>query len=118
MALDLRLEIGQRILETAKANEISDQGICRLLKANRNKVDDWKKGKSSPTIEEVSLLAHEFNVTTDYLLGKSDDPSPQILAVPKALRQVMVAFEDVEELSQKQVDKITEYTKFVLSQPD
>jgi len=64
----------KKILETAKSKKISDQGICRLLGANRNKVDDWKKGKSSPTVAEVALLAHSFDVSADYLLGITPSP--------------------------------------------
>jgi repressor LexA len=66
------LEIVNRILEVAKSQKISDQAICRILGAHRNKVDDWKKGKSSPTNEEVVLLAEHFGKSIEYLLtGKS-----------------------------------------------
>ena len=69
-------EVINLILMTAKERNISNQEICRILGANRNKVDDWKKGKSSPSVEEVSILAKNFNVSTDYLSGLTDDPRP------------------------------------------
>ncbi|MCL2003575.1 MAG: hypothetical protein FWG72_06195 [Oscillospiraceae bacterium] len=65
-----------RILETADKRKISDQAINRFLKAHRNHVDDWKTQKSKPTTDEVSALSTLFNVSIDYLLGKTDDPSP------------------------------------------
>jgi len=101
----------------AKQNNSNVNTVAKKLGVSSGSVTSWKNG-TVPNSAIVSKLAQHFNVTTDYLLGLSEDPTPQILEVPKALKQVMVAFEGVDELSQAQVDKIAEYTKFILSQPD
>ncbi len=73
-----------RILELARINKVSDQAICRILGANRNKVDDWKKGKSSPTPEDVRQLALHFKVSADYLLNLTDNPMVLYEQLPAA----------------------------------
>ena len=108
----------ERVMILIKEHGITKNKLLTDLKLGKNSFVDWEKRGTIPSGETFNKIADYFNVTTDYLLGKTDDPNPQILEVPKALRQVMVAFEGVEELSQKQVEKIAEYTKFVLSQPD
>ena len=35
-------------------------------------ISDWKSGRSKPSTEKLSMLAEYFNVSTDYLLGKTD----------------------------------------------
>jgi transcriptional regulator with XRE-family HTH domain len=43
---------------------------------NHNAVTDWKNGKSKPGTDAIVKMAEYFNVSTDYLLGKTDDPTP------------------------------------------
>ena len=97
-----------RILSVAKDAKVSNQEICRLLGANRNKVDDWKKGKSTPTSSEVAVLAKKFDVSTDYLIGLSDAPTPPTLSIPDALQGVPIAFNrgEFEDLTQDEVDNL------------
>ena len=41
-------------------------------------VSNWKKGRAKPGTDAIIKIAEYFNVTTDYLLGKTDDPDPPI----------------------------------------
>jgi len=61
-------KVVERVLQVTKEKGVSDQALCRFLNANRNKVDDWKKGKSSPTTKEVSAIAERFDVSGMWLL--------------------------------------------------
>lgn len=48
----------------------------KMLAAKMNVTDDcvyfWEKGRSEPSIEQIIQLSILFDVSTDYLLGKSD----------------------------------------------
>lgn len=35
-------------------------------------ISDWKSGKSKPTAEALLKIADYFNVSVDYLLGRTD----------------------------------------------
>lgn len=48
-----------------------DTGLTTVL------FTDWKKGKSCPKINKLQLIADYLGVTTDYLLGLSDERSPK-----------------------------------------
>ena len=58
----LRLEVNLTQKETAEKIGISQQAYA-----------DWEKGKKNPTQERLPILAGLFNVSTDYLLGHSDN---------------------------------------------
>jgi len=105
-------EVVKRILITAKERKVSNQAVCRLLNENRNKVDDWKKGKSSPTTDEVFVLSEYFDVSTDYLHGRTDDPTPH-LTIPDEIKGALVAFNrgEFEDLTQGEIDALANIAK-------
>lgn len=47
-----------------------------MLAAKMNVTDDcvhfWEKGRSEPSVRQIIELSVLFEVTTDYLLGKTD----------------------------------------------
>jgi transcriptional regulator with XRE-family HTH domain len=66
----------ERILALAESRGMSDQALCRLMGAKKDKVYTWKTERSNPTTDEAILFAKYFSVSTDYLLGNTDDPDP------------------------------------------
>ncbi len=46
--------------------------MAQKLNVTDDCVHFWEKGRSEPSIEQILLLSTLFEVTTDYLLGKSD----------------------------------------------
>ncbi len=61
-----------RIEELMKEKGVKVQFLCGLINANRSKIYDWKRGKSTPTPQELEILADYFNVSVEYLMGLTD----------------------------------------------
>ncbi len=49
--------------------------ICADLKIRTQKLSNWKTGYCEPNFDDMIMLADYFGVTTDYLLGRTDDDS-------------------------------------------
>ena len=47
--------------------------ICRDMKISKQKLSAWKSGYSLPNYGDLMRLADYFEVSADYLLGRSDD---------------------------------------------
>lgn len=47
--------------------------ICREMKISKQKLSAWKSGYSLPNYGDLMRLADYFEVSADYLLGRSDD---------------------------------------------
>lgn len=47
--------------------------LAELIHIHRNNISQWYKNASIPLIDEVVLIADYFNVSIDYLLGRTDD---------------------------------------------
>lgn len=64
----------ERVSYLAKKQGISVFELADKLHLSRNSVYSWKK--SSPKAETLEKVADYFHTTTDYLLGRTDDPNP------------------------------------------
>lgn len=56
----------------------SQDDIGSLLGVSKQQYHRWETGKNKPSGETVTQLAKLFGVTTDYLLGRSDDPQERM----------------------------------------
>lgn len=66
--------IYSRIYELASQHKISLAELERSLQFSNGIISTWKS--SNPSIDKISKIANYFDVSTDYLLGNTDDPSP------------------------------------------
>lgn len=64
--------IASRIKEIRTGNGLSQTQFGERLSVSQDTVSLWEKGKSTPTTEFVVLIAREFQVSADYILGLSD----------------------------------------------
>lgn len=68
------MNIFDRIEKLCSENGITVSKLSLELGFNKNTIHAWKK--SSPSVDKVQLVAHYFGVSTDYLLGLTDNPDP------------------------------------------
>lgn len=68
--------IGQKIKELRTKKDMSQQDIANIVGKSQQAVNLWEKGDNEPSLETINLLANYFDVTTDYLLGRTDNPFP------------------------------------------
>ena len=66
-------ELYLRIKDLAAQRKESLAEVERNLKFSNGIISTWKSGRASS--DKISKVADYFNVTTDYLLGRTDDPS-------------------------------------------
>jgi transcriptional regulator with XRE-family HTH domain len=66
--------IYSRIHELASQKKISLAELERTLHFSNGIISTWKS--SNPSIDKISKVANYFNVSTDYLLGNTNNSSP------------------------------------------
>lgn len=68
---------GMRIKELRIKRGISQENLAKKLGMNRVNISHYERGVITKIPSDVlAKLADIFGVSTDYLLGKTDDPSP------------------------------------------
>ena len=62
-----------KLLELRNEKELSQREIAEVFNICQATYNNWENGKSKLSIEVILELAKYFGVSTDYLLGNSDD---------------------------------------------
>ena len=80
------------ISKVRKKAGLSQAAFGQLFGAAQNTVCNWENGKREPDFDVLKQIAEHFNVSIDYLLGKSSDeqqwgtilgtPSPGAVRIP------------------------------------
>jgi len=64
----------QRLNRLRQAKNISHEKLANELGLTRATVSHWENGLRLPSLEIATALADFFDVSLDYLVGRSDDP--------------------------------------------
>ena len=108
----------ERILSLMKNKGVTAQELTKSAGLNNSAITEWKKGKAKPSTEAIIKIADYFNVSTDYVLGLSNNPNPADLIIPDILKGVPVAFHrgEFEGLTQDEVDALAVIAKTLKAQ--
>ena len=63
-----------KLRELRNYKGITQAELAKHLDVTQQAVGRWEKAITSPDYETLKKLAAYFNVTTDYLLGRTDEP--------------------------------------------
>ncbi len=72
--LDLNI-FGERLRYQRKEKRLVMADIAELLDISTTHVNDLEKGKTGTSLQRLVMLAEFYHVSTDYLLGITDDPT-------------------------------------------
>ena len=62
------------LVDLIQKRQINDLRVAKDLKLSSSRISDWRNGHRFPTVENLIKLADYFGVSTDYLLGRTDEP--------------------------------------------
>ncbi len=73
--MDYTQFFSKRIFDLRKQRGLSQKELGEAVGLSHKAISTIESGVRSTTIEKLVLLADFFQVSTDYLLGRKDDPS-------------------------------------------
>lgn len=71
---------GNRLKQLRKNNNKTQEDISKILGISRGAYSHIENGRNEPDMETIVKLADIFEVSTDYLLGKSNNGLVDIIA--------------------------------------
>jgi transcriptional regulator with XRE-family HTH domain len=86
--------LGERIAKLRKQKKLSQYDLADRLGFSRGKLANYEQGSRQPDFGTLELIADFFEVSIDYLLGRSDDSTP----VKK--ENINIAFLDGDNLTE------------------
>jgi len=111
-----------RILQLRKETGLSQKELAKYAKVNQTAVSQWETGKTEPSAESVFELCGIFDVSFDYILGRSDirgrfnttDEEKEILALSLIYEMNQEHFEAYQKLDQHGKDVVDAITRLEL----
>lgn len=70
--------LGSRIRDLREKNDISQIELSKKLNISNTTLSQYESGKRIPSDEIKLKIADHFNVSIDYLLGRTDNPKEYI----------------------------------------
>lgn len=86
--------------DTSKKTMLND------LSLSINTFSNWKNRGTIPSGETLEMIADYFDVSVDYLLGKTDDPTPSSTEMTEEEKNILGLLHKMSEDELKTVYKI------------
>lgn len=71
--MDIAEIFGKRITSLRNERGLSSEELSEIISLSEKTIIKLESGQRNPTIPEVAVFGRFFNVSFDYLLGKSED---------------------------------------------
>lgn len=102
--------LGTRIKNLRIERNITQLKLAKYLNISNTTLSQYELGTRKPDYETLVKIAKYFNVTTDYLLGISDDPGKT--SDLKNKEKASYSF-DLSGLPEQVVEQISDYLDFL-----
>ncbi|MEC5229979.1 hypothetical protein BSBH6_00167 [Bacillus subtilis] len=104
--------MGLRIRELRKQINLSQEALAERLEMKRTNIANYEAGRVVPPGNIILQLAEIFEVTTDYLLGRSDNPKEKNNLLDDNLRQIQRAKTRLKnDADRERMDRMVEMIK-------
>jgi transcriptional regulator with XRE-family HTH domain len=116
------MNIGDRLKKLRLEKGLTIREVAKIFNISKSTVSDYERGRTTPNYELLIKMADYFNVTTDYLLGLTDERNIYKTVpkeVPKILRELGTKYigfaKDLKdaELTEEEIKDMIEYMKKV-----
>lgn len=96
-----------RIKELRKDKGLTMKQFGEQIGMAESTISLYEAGKRQPDIETLNKIANYFNVTTDYLLGRTDDRNSRIIEdEPIIIRRLRKGTDKMDEKQQEKMMNI------------
>ncbi len=96
------MELNERIRQLRLEHNLTAKKLGEILNLSESTISLYENGKRTPNKDLILKISDYFNVSTDYLLGKSNVPNAEFLCdlrkkkpfdVSKELKKILVQIE-------------------------
>lgn len=104
------MKFGERLAKLRKENKITQKELAMKLGVSRGTIGMYEIGQRDPDTETISKIADFFDVSTDYLLGRTDIRTPYNKTTTDK-EKTPFNIDELSPESQKELEKFIELLK-------
>lgn len=96
--------LGQRIKKLREEKDMTQQNLADILGVSQQAVAKWESGKAEPDSMTMVRISNIFEVSLDYLLGRTNIRTPI---------ETIAAHHDGDEWTEEELEEIERFKEFV-----
>ncbi|GAA0463247.1 helix-turn-helix transcriptional regulator [Alkalibacillus silvisoli] len=100
--------VAERLKEQRKRHQFTQQKVAKILGITESGYGYYEQGRNEPSIEMIKKLSETYGVTSDYLLGLTDDPNTQSLPAADNEEEKMFFSGGYESLTAEEKEHLEE----------
>lgn len=121
------MTIGQRLRELRIKKKMTAIELSQQMSVDKSTISKWESDNRSPDAESLKKLAEVLNVSTDYLLGKTDDPRPFPVEDTRSIEErwkdptndfLYAMYGEVQNLTDEQKEEILNFVDYLKSKAE
>ena len=103
----------KRLKTLRQEKHLNQIELSKLILVGNKTISDYERGISNPDFDTLQRIANFFNVSTDYLLGKTDDRNATAAAAPELEGVKLALYNQTEELTEEQLQDVLKFVEFI-----
>lgn len=111
------MSIGNRIKQKRKDIRLTQVELARKLNVSSQVISNWEREYTHPSHEDVTKLADALEVSSDYLLGRSNDDKKTLDDELEAIRndpKLNLMFDNWKGMSEEERERALEFVNFLI----
>jgi len=127
------MTFSDRLKELRKEKNLTQEELAKILGISRSTIAGYETERKEPDYETLKKIADFFNVSTDYLLGRTDiynpadeiteavSDDPELLEFWNSLKEredLKLLFKQTKKLSPKDIKQIIRIIKAIEDEED
>lgn len=108
------MNIGERIRDSRKKKNLTQKQLAQKIHVSSQVMSNFERGYTEISAEQIKRIAEELDVTSDYLLGRSDDSELEGSGVVEIGERISILREK-KNISQKELADRINVNKSVMN---
>ena len=123
---------GERLKRLRKEKKLTQTELGKIINVTKVSISGYESGDRTPDTDNLRRLSDFFGVSSDYLLGRTDNPNQidyinsneedeKIMLIKRITRdfpEVDLMFDDMKSFTAEDMKDLYDYVKFKKSQKD
>ena len=110
------MDLKNRVKELRKELKLTQEDFAEQFGYTRTAISAWEIGRNEPSSTDMVKLANFFNVSTDYLLGKSNIRNAEKELENTSNNSEILSY--CNQLNEKGKQTLTDYVKVLTKMPE
>jgi transcriptional regulator with XRE-family HTH domain len=103
------MSFGKRIKRLREDKGVRQEDVGKMFNVSKSAVSQWENDIRTPDMDIIIKLADYFDVSTDFLLGRTDDPSPHPKPETIAAHRTDDPMSELPEEARRSVEEFIDY---------